>query len=92
MSVTKANIIKEISINANISTVDASKFLDYFINLIKKESVSKKVKISSFGSFYIKETAERIGRNPKTKESYIIRPRKKLNFINSFNIKKSLNL
>ncbi len=92
MSTTKADISKEISINADISTNDASAFLGHFINIIKKESINKKVKISSFGSFYTKETLERIGRNPKTRESYIISSRKKLNFISSFNIKKSLNL
>lgn len=92
MSTTKVDITKEISINADISTVDASAFLEHFINIIKKESITKKVKISSFGSFYTKETSERIGRNPKTRESYIISSRKKLNFISSFYIKKSLNL
>ena len=55
MSTTKVDISKEISINADISTVDASAFLEQFINIIKKESINKKVKISSFGSFIFNE-------------------------------------
>jgi len=92
MSLTKADISKEISINADFSINESSKFLDQFINIIKMESIHKKIKISNFGSFYIKDTVKRIGRNPKTKESYIIRSRKKLNFTSSDTLKKSLNL
>ena len=39
----------------------------------------------------MQDTVKRIGRNPKTKESYIIMPRKKLNFRGSNILKKFLN-
>ena len=38
------------------------------------------VKISSFGSFYVREKSERIGRNPKTGEEVPISPRRVLVF------------
>lgn len=38
------------------------------------------VKISSFGTFSIREKSERIGRNPKTGEEVPIRPRRVLSF------------
>jgi integration host factor subunit alpha len=92
MSLTKADISKKISTNADFSIDESLRFLDQFINIIKSESMHKKIKISNFGSFYIKDTVKRIGRNPKTKESYIIGPSKKLNFTSSYTLKKFLNL
>ena len=65
--------------------------LDNFFSIIKTQSSRSKIKISNFGSFYYKETAKRVGRNPKTKESYIIMPRKKLNFKASNVSRKFLN-
>lgn len=38
------------------------------------------VKISSFGSFNIRQKAKRIGRNPKTKKEAVITPRRVLSF------------
>ena len=59
--------------------------------MIKTESIKKAVKIKNFGTFKVQTTQKRIGRNPKTKESYIIRPLKKLNFTSSNLVKKELN-
>ena len=47
--------------------------------LVKGQSV----KISSFGTFSIREKSERIGRNPKTGEEVPIRPRRVLSFRSS---------
>ncbi len=41
------------------------------------------VKISSFGTFSIREKSERIGRNPKTGEEVPIHPRRVLSFRSS---------
>ena len=38
------------------------------------------VKISSFGTFSLREKAERVGRNPKTGEEVPIHPRRVLTF------------
>ena len=56
-------------------------------NLCKKKSV----KISKFGTFLIRSKSSRIGRNPKTKEEYIIQARKKTIFIPSNKTKKTIN-
>lgn len=47
--------------------------------LVRGESV----KISSFGTFSIREKSERIGRNPKTGEEVPIHPRRVLSFRSS---------
>ena len=91
MKLTKKLISKKLSLNMNASQLDALDFLNQFISLIKNNSKKKDIKISGFGTFFMKNTAQRIGRNPKTKESYIIESRKKLNFRGSNILKKILN-
>ena len=49
------------------------------------------VKISSFGSFYVREKGQRIGRNPKTGEEVPILPRRVLVFRPSHVLKDHIN-
>ena len=49
------------------------------------------VKISSFGSFTVRQKGERIGRNPKTGEEVPILPRKVLVFRASHVLKNQIN-
>ena len=49
------------------------------------------VKLSSFGSFGLREKRERIGRNPKTGEEVAITPRRVLVFRASNIMKKRIN-
>jgi integration host factor subunit alpha len=51
--------------------------LDNISNALVK---GENVKISSFGTFNIRDKTERIGRNPKTGEEVPIRPRRVLTF------------
>ena len=91
MSVNKKNIIKKIVKDASLTNEDAYNVLELFLSSIKKYSRINKVKISGFGSFSYKKTPQRIGRNPKTKDSYIIPELNKLNFMSSNKIKEKLN-
>ena len=49
------------------------------------------VKISSFGTFSMRQKAERIGRNPKTGEEVPILPRRVLSFRASNTLKERVN-
>jgi integration host factor subunit alpha len=49
------------------------------------------VKISSFGSFYVREKGQRMGRNPKTGEEVPILPRRVLVFRPSHVLKDRIN-
>lgn len=49
------------------------------------------VKISSFGSFIVRQKSERVGRNPKTGEEVPIRPRRVLVFRASHVLKDLVN-
>ena len=64
-------------------------FLSTIVSNIKKE---KKLKLSKFGTFSVREKKQRIGRNPKTKESKIISNRHVVLFKPSKEFKEFVNL
>ena len=91
MSIGKKDISRNISSKIKTSSSLSSDILDIFIDLIKNNSKDKVVKFNKFGSFYRKNTPSRKGRNPKTKEEFIISKRSKLNFKSSNKVKTILN-
>ena len=91
MNLCKTNIIKNISKQSLVSSSDATSILESFLLLIKNKAKLKSVKLSRFGSFSFKKTPKRLGRNPKTKDSYIIPVLNKLNFKPSNKIKENIN-
>ena len=64
-------------------------FLSTIISNIKRE---KKLKLSKFGTFSIRQKKSRIGRNPKTKETKVISSREVVLFKPSKEFKKFVNL
>jgi len=70
--------------NLSLKIVD-----DFFESIILAIIKSNKIKISSFGTFSILNKKERIGRNPKTKENFMISSRNVISFTLS---KNSLNI
>ena len=64
-------------------------FLETLVSNIKNE---KKLKLSKFGTFTIRQKKSRIGRNPKTKESKIISSRDVVLFKPSKEFKEFINL
>jgi nucleoid DNA-binding protein len=91
MNVTKKYIIKNINKESLLTIADGTILLESFLLFIKKEAKLNKVKLSNFGTFSSKKTPKRIGRNPKTKDSYIIPQLSKLNFKPSNKIKEKIN-
>ena len=91
MNISKKNIIKNVAKNSLISNNDATNVFESLLKIIKSKSKSKSVKISSFGTFSFKKTSKRVGRNPKTLDSYIIPVINKLNFKPSEKIKGKIN-
>lgn len=91
MSITKAKISKVVSKRTNISSREGHEITNYFLKLIIENSKYKTVKISGFGNFYRHLSPKRLGRNPKTKESYIINAMNKTVFKVSNKIKNILN-
>ncbi len=91
MKLTKSLIAKNISQNTSFKGKESLAFVENFLSIIKENVEKKIVKISDFGTFQKKQSPKRIGRNPKTGESYIIPTMQKVTFITSNKIKKFLN-
>lgn len=73
----KADLIKSISEKGDITRVDAEKALNAFIESVEEALVGgDKVQLVGFGSFEVRERAERKGRNPQTKEEITIKASK----------------
>jgi nucleoid DNA-binding protein len=90
MSLGKKDILKNISSETHFSIKESYLFLDTFISYIKQNK-SSTIKLSKFGTFIPHKSPQRIGRNPKTKEEFKIKPRTVLKFKASNNIKTFLN-
>ena len=73
-----------------LSQKDSSVFVNETLNFIKS-NLSKEININGFGSFKIKKSPKRIGRNPKTLREYVIKPSKKIKFFASKIIRKDFN-
>ena len=81
-------VYEEVGLSRNESSDLVESVLDEISNaLVRGEGV----KISSFGSFSVREKGERIGRNPKTGVEVPISPRKVLVFRASHVLKDRIN-
>ena len=65
-----------------------SDLIDTIVDGIKKD---KKLKITNFGTFTLRNKRKRIGRNPKTKEEQIVKERNVVLFKPSKDFKKFVN-
>ena len=92
-NLTKKMIINSIYMQIGYSKKITENLLEEFFELILNNLIKhKKVKISKFGTFSIKEKKPRIGRNPKTKKEVLISARKVLIFKSSKELQKLVNL
>ena len=64
---------------------------DFFMMIIDNLKKEKKMKISKFGTFILRNKKSRVGRNPLTKESKIISSRNVVLFKASKEFKLSIN-
>ncbi len=90
MSVTKKHFSDQISKKLRLSKKDSLFIFKNFLSFIIKNK-SAQISIHNFGTFYLKKTPQRFGRNPKTKEEFIIKAREKLTFKPSDSVKSNLN-
>lgn len=81
-------VYQEVGLSRNESADLVESILDEMADALTR---GETVKISSFGSFSVRQKGERIGRNPKTGEEVPISPRKVLVFRPSHVLKKRIN-
>ena len=65
---------------------------DFFKTIIDNLKKERTLKLSNFGTFYIRQKKSRLGRNPKTKEEKIISERNVVLFKPSKEFKEFINL
>lgn len=91
-TVTRADLAEAVYEQVGLSRNESSDLVEAVLDEISDTLVGgENVKISSFGSFSIREKGERIGRNPKTGVEVPILPRRVLVFRASHVLKDAIN-
>ena len=92
VNLTKKEIASSIYMQLGFSKKVSETLLDDILDLlVEKLVINKKVKISKFGTFIVKNKKSRVGRNPKTKEEKKISERNVLLFKASKELKSYIN-
>lgn len=69
----KADLVAAVAEKADVSKKDAEKAVNAVLSSIEEAlAKSEKVQLVGFGTFEVKDRAERTGRNPQTKETIVI--------------------
>ncbi len=91
-NLTKKDLINSIYMRVGISKKVIEVLVDDFFDIVINNLIRNKiVKISNFGTFYLKNKKQRLGRNPKTKEEAVISKRNVITFKSSKELKKYIN-
>ncbi|XDZ66994.1 integration host factor subunit alpha [Alphaproteobacteria bacterium LSUCC0684] len=91
-SVIRADLAEAIYQNIGLSRNESAEIVSTILEEITENLVEgKTVKISSFGSFSVRNKNMRIGRNPKTGQEVPITPRRVLSFRPSHILRDKVN-
>lgn len=91
-TITRADVAETIYEEIGLSRKDSNDILDMILDEIVKElSSGKDVKLSSFGTFSLRDKKERSGRNPKTGVEAVISSRRVISFKPSQTMRKVIN-
>ena len=87
----KKDIYKFISKKKGYSVLLSKKIVDHIIEIMVTQLKQNNLILKNIGSFKIVDKKERTGRNPKTKELFLINARKSIVFKASKKLLKSIN-
>ncbi|AXO15009.1 MULTISPECIES: integration host factor subunit alpha [Thalassospira] len=91
-TITRADLAEAVYQEVGLSRNESAQLLETVLDEISSALIKDEVvKISSFGSFSVRQKGQRIGRNPKTGEEVPILPRKVLVFRPSQVLKARIN-
>ncbi len=91
-TVTRADLSEAVYEEVGLSRNESAELVESVLDEISKALIKGEVvKLSSFGSFSVREKGRRIGRNPKTGEEVPILPRRVLVFRASHVLKNRIN-
>ena len=93
INLTKKDLVNLVYMQLGFSKQISENLIDEFLSTIVINIKSeKKLKLSKFGTFSIRQKKSRIGRNPKTKESKLISGREVVLFKPSKEFKEFINM
>ena len=88
----KVELTKSVATRTGVTQKDAAVYVDAVIESIKDGMIEDgKVQIVGFGTFEVKERAEREGRNPATNQPMLIPATKVLKFKDGTKLKEEIN-
>ena len=87
----KLDLITNLNKTSGFSVNFSKKLINDLINILIQNIKLGNLTIKDLGSFKILNKKKRLGRNPKTKEEYVISARKTVKFTSSQKLLKSLN-
>ncbi len=91
-TVTRADLAEAVYQEVGLSRNDSAQLVETVLDELVSALVrGETVKLSSFGSFSVRQKGKRVGRNPKTGEEVPIMPRKVLVFRASHVLKNKIN-
>lgn len=89
---TKADIVEKIQEQTGLTRKESAEMMEAVFSLMKSTLESgETLKISGFGSFIVKQKADRRGRNPQTGETLTIKARRILTFKPSAVLRQAIN-
>ena len=93
INLTKKDLVNLVYMQLGFSKQVSENLIEDFLATINENIKSeKKLKLSKFGTFTVREKKSRVGRNPKTKESKMISNRNVILFKPSKDFKDFINL
>lgn len=92
-TITRADVAEAIYEEIGLSRKDSGDILDMIVETIIEDlSKGHEVKLSSFGTFSLRDKKARVGRNPKTGVEATISPRRVISFKPSQNMRNAINV
>ena len=93
INLTKKNLVNLVYMQLGFSKQISENLIeDFLATIVTNIKSEKKLKLSKFGTFSIRQKKSRIGRNPKTKESKVISSREVVLFKPSNEFKEFINM
>ena len=89
--ITKKDLIKLINIETGYSQNYSKKLINDIIEAIIENIICGDLILKNIGSFKLIHKNKRLGRNPKTKEEFVISSRKSISFTLSKNLSYNLS-
>ena len=91
-TLTRAHLAETVYQQVGLSRAESAQFVDIILDEIAESLIEgEMVKLSTFGTFTVRQKGERVGRNPKTGVEVAIKPRKVLSFRASHVLKDRVN-